>query len=182
MQHPVLQWAVLSPETKILFDIFTFIPASHLNNKRRHKDIPQLLANRWPFQFQSVWAPEQKNYFFFQALDSPTPKIQEQEELGWPYFLLLGAGVSHILIEVLLGFSFISRHPDSRSYYLSILKPPIIYRHILGHSAYPLGITCMLQLPSIESQNMGFVPLAKFLMKEFVVLASAIAEFLAVMT
>lgn len=60
----------------------------------------------------SVCVGSRAEKLLFQALDSSTPKIQEQEELGWPYFILLDAGMSHILIEDLLGFSFLSRYTN----------------------------------------------------------------------
>lgn len=112
---------------------------SHLNNKRKHEDLPQLFASRWPFQFQSLWAPEQKNWLF-QALDSPTPKIQEQEKLGWPYFLLLGAGISHMLIEGLWGFPFISRHTDSIKLFLKYFKATHHLQAHTGSWCLPTGL------------------------------------------
>lgn len=66
---------------------------SHLYNKRKHKE---LVSRDDHFNFCLCGLQSIK--LTFSGFRSPTPKIQEQEEPGWIYFLLLRMGVSHTLI------------------------------------------------------------------------------------
>lgn len=114
-----------------------------------------------------------------QALDSSTPKIQEQEEPRWPYFLLLETGMSHILTEDLLGFSYISRRNDSVKLFLKYFKAAHHLKAHTGAWCLPTGQYVHVVPAWYRESKYGFCisTLAKYLMKvATVVLTSAIAE------